>query len=184
MERSLDEVAILSAHDPDRFGSRFAGTPVATLRAFASWLAQHPAVTAFVEIKSESLEAFGTEPMMRGVMEALETVRGHCVIISFDDGCVMHTKERYEIRTGWVLPRWNRRTESRARGLSPDYLFAEDIQVPQRAADIWRGPWQWGVYVINDLATALSYVERGIHLVETDAVGAMRDQVDAAGAGR
>ncbi|MGA8260968.1 MAG: glycerophosphodiester phosphodiesterase family protein [Arenicellales bacterium] len=182
LARTLDEVGVLSAHHPGRFGSRFEGTPVPTLRAFATWLAQHPTVTAFVEIKGESLEEFGVEPMMRAVMEAIETVRRRCVIISFDDQCVAHTQARYEIRTGWVLPHWNRRTESRARELSPDFLFAEDVQVPARATGIWRGPWQWAVYVINDVDAALTYVERGIHLVETDAIGSMRDQLEAAGA--
>jgi glycerophosphoryl diester phosphodiesterase len=63
--------------------------------------------------------------------------------------------------------------------LAPDYLFAEDIQVPRVDDAIWDGPWQWAVYVINDLARALSFVERGFTLVETDAIGDLLDQYRA-----
>lgn len=179
LDRTLEELGALDVSVPARFGDRFAGTPIATLEAFAGWLAQHPSVTAFVEIKRQSLKRHGAERVMARVMGALRDVADRCVIISFDDRCLAHTAERYDIRTGWVLPAWNRRTEARARALSPAYLFAEDVQLPDAAGDIWAGPWQWAVYVINDLDTAMSYVERGIHLVETDAVGDLLDQYRA-----
>lgn len=176
--RTLEQLGELSAHDPGRFGGRFEGTPIPTVKAFAGWLARHPAVTAFVEIKRYSLKAFGIDTLMRGVMESLEGVEQRCVIISFDDRCIEHTAACYDIRTGWVLPRWSGRTESRAHELSPDYLFAEDVQVPDGGI-VWEGPWRWGVYVINDLARALSFVKRGFALVETDTIGDLLDQYRA-----
>lgn len=182
LDRTLAELGALSACHPDRFGDRFAGTPVSTLAAFADWLAGHPAVTAFIEIKRQSLRRFGAASVMQWVMAALRGVEDRCVIITFDDRCIEHTAARYDIRTGWVLPAWNRRAEARARELSPDYLFAEDVQVLGHSGDVWPGPWQWAVYVVNDLTTALSYVHRGIHLVETDAIGDMLDQYRAGGA--
>lgn len=183
LDRTLAELGGLSASHPQRFGDRFAGTPIPTLKAFAGWLAQHPSVTAFVEIKRQSLKRHGAERVMAWVMEALRGVEQRCVIISFDARCIEHTVSRYDIRTGWVLPGWNKRTESRARELSPAYLIAEDVQLPERPADIWTGPWQWMVYVVNDLDTARSYVERGIQLVETDAIGDMLDQYHAGSPG-
>lgn len=179
LDRTLEELDALSAHCPKRFGDRFAGTPIPTLRAFAGWLKQHPAVTAFVEIKRQSLKRFGTGQVMASVMDALQGVAGRCVIISFDDQCIEHTMSHYDVTTGWVLPAWNRRTEARARELAPAWLFAEDVQLPARRGDIWSGPWQWAVYVINDIDTALTFPERGIHVVETDAIGDMLDQYRA-----
>lgn len=84
-----------------------------------------------------------------------------------------HTAGHYDIRTGWVLPERGPRTAERARKLAPDYLIADYPRIPRRDADIWRGPWQWMVYVIDDLAAAMSCVERGIHLAETDVIGDM-----------
>lgn len=179
LDRTLDELGGLSALCPKRFGDRFNGTPIPTLKAFAGWLAQHPSVTAFIEIKQQSLKRFGAEGVMAPVMDALQDAVGRCVIISFDDHCIEHAAAQYDVATGWVLPAWNRRTESRARELSPAYLIAEDVQLPGRPADIWNGPWQWAVYVINDLDTALACAERGIHLVETDAIGDLLDQYRA-----
>lgn len=179
LDRTLEELGALDVSHPARFGDRFAGTPISTLKAFAGWLAEHPSVTAFVEIKRQSLRRHGAERVMAWVMDALQRVTKQCVIISFDDRCLAHTAERFDVRTGWVLPAWNRRTEARAQALSPAYLFAEDVQLPAAAGDIWAGPWQWAVYVINDLDTAMSYGERGIYLVETDAIGDLLDQYRA-----
>lgn len=181
--RSFEELRELSAHHPDRFAGRFAGTPIPHLRMFSTWLAGHPGVTAFIEVKKESLKRFGIEPVMERVMEAIDAVKHQCVIISFNDRCIEHTAARYGIRTGWVLPRWNARVESRARELAPDYLFADCDFIPEKRADIWRGPWQWAAYVINDLAPALSFVERGFHLIETDAVGDLLEQSRAGASG-
>lgn len=174
--RTLEQVGELSAHHPGRFGGRFKGVPIPTLKAFASWLVQHPRVTAFVEIKEHSLNTLGIAPVMRAVMTAIAGIERRCVVISFDDRCVAHTSAHYKVRTGWVLPRWNARVEARARSLSPDYLFAEDGQFPRRTGDIWQGPWQWAVYVIDDLNWALSYAQRGVRLIETDTIGEMLDQ--------
>lgn len=177
--RTLEQVRALSAHHPGRFGDRFLGNPVSTLEAFAAWLAQHPAVTAFVEIKEHSLEVMGIGPATQAVMSALAGVEERCAIISFDDRCVEHAAGRYDVRTGWVLPRWNARVEARARALSPDYLFAEDRQLPSRPDRIWQGPWEWAVYVVNELPRALDYVRGGIRLVETDTIGDLLDQYRA-----
>ena len=172
-ERTLEELGALSAHHPRRFGDRFAGTPIPTLKAFAGWLKQHPAVTAFVEIKAESLEVFGIEAVVERVMEALHGVVPRSVVISFDDRCVEYAAARYGVRTGWVLPKWNAATESRARALSPDYLLADRAKLARSASGIWRGPWEWAVYVVDDIAEARSYPGHGVRLVETDAIGEM-----------
>jgi glycerophosphoryl diester phosphodiesterase len=182
--RTLEALGGLSAHHPGRFGDRFAGTPIPTLKSFSGWLAQHPSVTAFVEIKRQPLKRLGAEHVMARVMEALRGVEDRCVIISFDDQCIEHTAGRYPIRTGWVLPAWNRRVQARAAALAPAYLFAEDVQIPAKPDMLWRGPWQWAVYVVNSLADALGWVERGVHLVETDAIGDMLDQYRAGPPGR
>lgn len=179
LDRTLEELGGLSACYPKRFGDRFTGTPIPTLKAFAGWLAQHPSVTAFIEIKRQSLRRFGAERVMAWVMDALQGVETRCVIISFDDRCLEHAAGHYRVATGWVLPGWNKDSASRARELSPAYLFAEDVQLPERPEDIWSGPWRWAVYVIDDLDAALSYVERGVHLVETDAIGDLLDQYRA-----
>lgn len=179
LDRTLDELGGLSASYPSRFGERFTGTPISTLASFAEWLAGHPSVTAFIEIKRQSLRRYGVEHVMGRVMAALRGVEDQCVIITFDDRCIAHAAAHYDVRTGWVLPGWNRSTEARARELSPQYLFAEDVQLPARDEEIWSGPWQWAVYVVNDLPAALGYVRRGIKLVETDAIGELMDQYRA-----
>lgn len=181
-EWTLAQLEELSAHYPDRFGDRFEGVPIPTLKAFAGWLAQHPSVAAFIEIKKESLKKFGIEPVMERVIDVLEGVEERCVIISFDDRCVEYAAARRSaIRAGWVLPAWNAATERRASELSPEFLFADGALLPDSPEDLWQGPWAWAVYVVDDLARALSHVERGAHFVETDAIGDVLNQYRASG---
>lgn len=177
--RTLDELGPLSAYYPERFGNRFSGTPIPTLQAFAAWLRQHPAVTAFVEIKRQSLRQFGVEPVVEGVMQALDDVASRCVIISFNDRCIEHARQRYAARIGWVLSSRRPRVQARARDLAPDYLFLDRDLAPDDPLDLWRGPWDWAIYVVNDLDQALSFVDCGFTLVETDVVGDLLDQYRA-----
>lgn len=179
--RTLDELGGLSAHHPERFGSRFSGTPIPTLQAFAAWLRQNPAVTAFVEIKRQSLRRFGIEPVVGGVMRALADVASRCVIISFNHRCIAHARHQYGARTGWVLSSRSARVQARARELAPDYLFLDWDLAPDDPAGLWSGPWTWAVYVVNDLHEALSCVDRGFSLVETDTIGDLLDQYRAGG---
>jgi len=174
-ERTLHQLAALSAHHPERFGDRFRGTPIPTLQEFAGWLHGHPSVTAFVEIKRQTLRLFGAERVLANVMQALEAVTSRCVIISFDDQCLAHAKRRYAARTGWVLKSWDGSLEARARALAPEYLFVNREGVPADAAAPGGDPWEWGVDVVNDLFQALSWVDRGFPLVETDAIGDLLD---------
>lgn len=178
-ERSFAQIQALSAHHPQRFGSRFHGTPIPSLQAFAGWLRRYPAVTALIEIKGEALDLFGIKPVMRWVMRALDGVTTRCVIISFDDQCIEHARRRYGMRTGWVLQTSDARAEARARELAPEVLFIDRDFLPANPVCPWPGPWQWGVYVVNDLDQALSCVEAGFRWVETDAIGDLLDQYRA-----
>src|SRR5262245_35251210 len=65
-----------------RFGTKYAGTPPTRLSALVDYLALHQGVQAFVEIKSESLDHFGHEPVVQKVMQAVKPVLDRCVIIS------------------------------------------------------------------------------------------------------
>jgi len=181
--RGLAEVELLHASYPARFGERFLGTPVSTLPAFAGWLHRRPGVTAFVEIKAQSIGVFGAGRVVERVVEALSAVAPRCVVISFDDQCVARAADS-GARTGWVLPAWDARVEHRARELVPEFLFVDARLLPDRGAGAWRGPWRWAVYVVDDLATALDYAGRGIGLVETDVIGDLLDQYRAGPAPR
>jgi len=108
-----------------------------------------------------------------------DDVAARVVIISFDARCLGHARRRYAAPIGWVLRARDARTWARAREMAPQYLFLDRELAPAQAADLWPGPWQWGVYVINDLSQALAFAGSGFHCIETDAIGDLLDQYRA-----
>lgn len=176
LNQTYEQLSRLSAHHPQRFATRFAGTPVSMLISFSHWLADNPGITAFIEIKDQSLKEFGIDTVMQRVMQALEGAEEQCIIISFNDACVEHIRNKYNQRIGWVLPYWSEFAENRARELAPEFLFVDQDILPKGADRMWSGPWEWAVYVIDDIDEAYEFQNKGIRFVETDNIGIMLEE--------
>lgn len=165
------ELQDISTGEPARFGDRFAGVGMPTLAAVVDWLVGVPQVQVFVELKTESIQRFGSERVHRAVAMALEPVRERCVLISYDDAFLFAARLAAPVRIGWVLAAWDAAHLRRARALAPDVLFTNHTRLPAASAALWPGPWQWAVYEITAAEQALALAARGITYIETMAVG-------------
>ncbi len=168
--------------EPARFGARFGDERVPTLAAVATWLASVPTVTAFVEVKDESLRRFGIEAVHAAVWQALEPARTQVVLIAYDDALLFAARLAAPVRIGWILAAWDAAHERRARALAPDFLFIDQALLPATA--LWTGPWEWVAYEAEDAEQAIALGRRGIGLVETMAIGELLADARLAGAGR
>jgi len=162
----------LRASEPERFGERFFQEPVPSLQAMLALLEQWPGVTAFIEIKTDSLNYFGVDHVVQGLMRALADFQKQCVLISFDHGVLESARKAGMQRIGWVLHDWNAASCALAQTLSPDFLFCnvEKIGAEDR---LWPGPWQWALYDIVEPDLALRWFARGAELIETWDIGGM-----------
>lgn len=147
--------------------------PLTDLATFCQHLQAWPWVTAFVEIKSESIVKFGLTAAVNAVLEVTQPYAKQCVIISFDDQAVAFARKQGAERIGWVIPKWNSEHAAIAKALAPDFLFCHTKRLPHRSTERWQGPWQWVVYTVDDGHTALKYAEEGILLIETDTIGTL-----------
>lgn len=170
LTRSLAEVKKLRASFPSRFGNRFKDNPIPSLFEFCELLAKWPEVTVFVELKRASLNHFGRANMVDAAVKILRVCRNQAVIISFDADAMEYAWSTHGVPIGWVLPEWSVENRARAEVLAPRYLFCDVDMLPQDHHQIWRGPWQWAVYVVDDPDRALALSARGIDLVETDRI--------------
>ncbi|MGH8427220.1 MAG: glycerophosphodiester phosphodiesterase family protein, partial [Gammaproteobacteria bacterium] len=101
---------------------------VPRLAEFVEWMRKTPQIHVFVEIKKESLHAHGRERVLAAVTQAIETIRGRAVIISYDARVLaMAKRERWPI--GYVLLYMTPRYQVIADRLAPEYLFAEYPQL-------------------------------------------------------
>lgn len=175
-ELSDDEIDVLqvpypasSAHSIDTS----APPPIPRLTEFCSYLAQHPKVTAFIEIKAESIARFGLNQTLNAILPVIDPVRKQCVLISFDWELIALVKSRQQYNTGWIIEDWTDEQSVMATRLQPDYLFSSIRCLPERLDQLWPGPWQWVIYTVDDYQTALNYAQAGITLIETDTIGTM-----------
>lgn len=159
----------------ERFGEEFSDNAFTTFRKFCKWLQRHPDVTTFVEIKQESLDRFGIPVFIDEVLKRIHKseVEGQCVIISFNHDALNYARKVSPIRTGWVLPKWNEQARQIAQAERYEYLFAGTEQLPVNDEDIWQGSWQWAIYNLDDVPSAIAMANRGIAILETNQIGTL-----------
>ena len=175
-------IRTLSAGYPDRFGEQYKDLAITRLDEFATLLKQWPQARAFIEIKHASLVAFGAGKVVDTVLAALDAVFEQIIIISFDYEALLYTRETCELPIGWVLPAWSDENRSRARKLSPEYLFCNRKRLPLESEALWDGPWKWVVYTANDAREITRFMERGVHMVETNIISRLLADPDLNGA--
>ena len=174
-EFTLEQLRRFHAYEFDRFGYKFANTPIATVAELCELLRRHPRVTAFIEVKQESLDQFGIAVTLEHIASELHPIAKQCVLISFSNELLLtarkaQTKGWYAL--GAVVEKWREHKRDIIQAIKPEYLFCDVRGLP------WFGRLhldtaQLVVYEITDTGLALRLAERGTALIETFAVGEM-----------
>lgn len=165
-DMTASDVTRFSAHEAQRFGDAFYPEPVPTLAQMLNLVVVHPDITAFVEIKEESLQHWGVERVMQIFLAQLVTHARQCVVISFSAAAIDFVQQHSVLRTGWVLHAYDEAHRVRAEQLAPTMLICNQRKLAQ--SQPWPGTWQWMLYGIETLPQAKTWGERGVAFVETD----------------
>jgi glycerophosphoryl diester phosphodiesterase len=168
-ETRSDALRHISVHEAARFGDRFAPQPLSSLGEVLEKLGDFPGARAMVEIKTESLQHWGLEPVMDALLRELAPYRDRCVLISFSHAALDHAKRHSDIETGWVLTRYDDEHRRAAQDLLPQFLICNHNKLPA-GEDPWDGAWDWMLYEINDADAALEWARRGVGFIETAAI--------------
>lgn len=171
---SLKQLKTLNAAEKDRFGEKFEKELIPTLGEVLKLLKRWPKAVAFVEIKKESIDSFGSEFVSQKLLAELSPYRDQCVLISFDSGVLEAARDMGAKNVGWAIRDWNDESHQQAQDLAPDFLFANYKIVPDKDDALWPGSWQWALYDIVEPRQALLWFRRGASLIETWDVGALR----------
>jgi glycerophosphoryl diester phosphodiesterase len=167
LEMTAQELAEISVNEAQRFGARYTDVGIPTLAQAASLLASYPSATAFVELKRASLRAFGHEPVVRRVCEALKPVARQCVIVSYDLAAVHHVRQATSYRIGWMLSEYTSLSALKCEALAPDYVICDRQLLTESSSKLWLGPWRWAIYEVTSRKLALEAAARGARLVGT-----------------
>ena len=147
-----------------RFGGKFTGTRPATLEQVLITLAAYPEVTFFLEIKPVTLEQFGVEETVEIVLNAVARIINPLVLLSFSRAAVQAVCEQSSYPAGWVLDRFDDEHRDLAGALKPNFLFCNKDKIHTA---LWPGVWQWIVYEVESVHSALDWLSRGVRYVES-----------------
>lgn len=172
-EIPVNHLTMIEVNETVRFGDAYIGTRIPTLAEIVALLRAWPGVTVFVELKEESLQAFGIENTVRTVMAVLKPIHEQAVIISYDQLAVRCARAMGARRIGWILRAWDNVQQIQASELAPDVLFCNYTKLPAAPTPLWRGPWEWALYEITNPELAIMLARRGVRYIETMAVGEM-----------
>ncbi|GAA6137030.1 hypothetical protein NBRC116583_07770 [Arenicella sp. 4NH20-0111] len=158
-----------------RFDSEFSDNNFTTFRKLCKWMKRKDDVTMFVEIKQESIDRFGIPLFMDQVYRRIlkSEIQQQCVIISFNPDVIDYCRKISSMQTGWVLPSWNHTVRETADELKPEFLFSDVEIFPTDDAEVWRGPWQWALYNLDDVNSAIKAANRGVRYLETNQIGTL-----------
>lgn len=174
-EIKAKQVKRLRAVYQEKFGTEFLQNRFTSFKKFCKWLKQKPDVTIFVELKQESIDHFGVEVFVEQVCNRIAKlgVTAQCVIISFNQQSLEYCRKISQLPIGWVLPAWTEENKNTLDRLKPEFLFCDKTRLPLKDENIWQGNWQWAVYNLDDVPSAIEMANRGISCLETNEIEAL-----------
>jgi len=175
-EYRYDELWAFRAAEPKKFGDHFHEVHIPRLAELGHLLRRHPSVTAFIELKRQSLDQFGTRTMLDLVRRALKPATAQCALISYSLEALLAARREGWSRLGVVIDKWDERNQEIIGAIRPQYLFCDVDGLPREGGLHMEGT-KLAVFEVTDARAALALAERGVELVETFAIGEMLQEL-------
>lgn len=172
MELDSSQLADYHAGETERFGSRFSHTPISPLADLVPTLLAHPDVQFFIELKSDSIDYFGTETCLIKIVEHLEEKLDNCIFISYNEQAVDQARLFGFQQTGIVSRNWPERNEQIKR-CQANWFFINYKRLPESEAISADCPVV--LYEITDQTLANKLLQRGASKIETFDFSGMLD---------
>ena len=159
-----------TASESERLGQTFQLETISPLEDLVSILKQNPKVTAFVELKDESISHCGREEMIKKTAGVLYEVAENTVIMSFDYELCLKARDISWPQVGAVLETWSDLSSDIISQIEPDYIFVDQEMIPKdydlNSCEVLQKS-KLVAYEIDDIQTGRKLLERGVHMLET-----------------
>lgn len=165
-ELTLQQVQALKASEPDRFGTDFDHTKIATLKDFVELMMHHPKVRIFVEIKRVAIENFGATTILSLLHRELAAIRKRCVLISFDYEFILAARRNGWEYLGVVLESWADNKKRIVKDIKPQYIFFNYKKLPMLGS-MNMGDARLVLYEVTEPKLAITLAARGANYIET-----------------
>ena len=164
---SLKELLTIPAYEPQRLGNRFITETIAPLEALVDLLKENPQVTAFVELKEESIDHCGRDLMLETVMHILASIKPQVVLISYDYCLVEAARKAQWGQVGVVLKQWQDLETDTVKNIGSDYIFVDHEKMPQQITGLDAIKGILVAYEVGDIALGKELINKGVSMLET-----------------
>lgn len=130
LETPRSQLVKIPAYEPNRLGNLYQDETISTLEDFVHLIKKHPQVTAFVELKDESISHCGRQLMIDQVIDILNPIAQQTVIMSFDYPLCELARQASWPQVGVVLTTWDELESDIVKKIAPDYIFVDHEIVP------------------------------------------------------
>ncbi len=174
-ETTAKQLTQYKANYPTAFGNRFLNNTLTTFKQFCQWLQKYSDVTAFIEIKPESIDYFGQAAVANAIYREIDAshTQSQVIIISSHINIIEDMRRLYSLQIGWVLPALDDKTNHDLEALKPDFAFCDIDFLPKNDQTLRPGSWKWAIYNADDVSTATALANRGIEFIETNEIGTL-----------
>ena len=164
------------AYEPARLGNQFITETISPLEALVDILMANPQVTAFVELKEESIAHCGRETIIQTAMAILQPVTQQAVIMSFDYPLATAAREAGWPQVGVVLKDWDDLQHPQLDLALPDYIYA-DYKIIPTTYDLHSSPQlaqaRLVAYEVGTTELGQALLARGVDMLETFKIEAL-----------
>ncbi len=153
----------IPAHEPGRLGDRFAGLTISPLSELVPLLEDWPNIICFVEMKPQSVKAFGAAACWAALEAALQPDMNHCIFISFDEDFLAEVKKQSAYRVGFIVEEW---CQVAKPPIAVDVIFCDKHLLPTEG-ELRDPQTPLVVYEVVEPDEARDLLRRGATMVET-----------------
>lgn len=167
------QLSQLSNGEPNRFNTSFAHSRFVSLASLADIFSTYPNAQCMVELKTESINAFGADICLKQIKQAIAPFIERCVLISFDIETLAQANAAQLPRIAPVLRNWSQRDCVIKQLPHAELLFCNYRYISD---DVIHSALPVAVYEVANFSQAQALYARGATLIETFAIGEMLDQ--------
>ena len=167
-ESRFEDIASFSVGEPARFSEQFLSVRLPSLQDMIALLSKHPTVTTFIELKDESIDAFGVETFVNQIAECIKPVQEQCVVIADNLAALLFLKQQLTIPVGWIIHDWQQDNFNKAEQAQLDYLVINHKYIPEQKYDFSSDRWRWVIYETRNPDKVTRLFEQGVTFVETN----------------
>ncbi len=170
------ELQQMVVHGSDGQPLKQSSAPLASLQELVVLIKMSPQARFFIELKHNAVEQCGAPQMVETVLQSLQPVSEQCIVISYSLEALHETRRQSTLPIGAVFDDWQAHSQPGIASLHPEFLFFDIDSIPAGESLQYPGA-RLVVFETMDPQRARQAMQQGIELVETFAIGEMRQQL-------